>query len=468
MSSINDTIAAVATAPGVGGVAVVRLSGDDALRIARSVFKIKGECEPRRLYYGYIERGKERIDDGFMLYMRGPRSFTGEDVVEFHCHGGLLIVEKLLTALYASGARAADAGEFTRRAFLNGKLDLARAEAVSDLIEASTENALISARGRLDGRLSARITQIKDVVLDTVAHLEAELDFDEDEVDALPDKSLLEAVHNAEAEIEGLLATYDEGRLIRDGIRVLILGRPNVGKSSLLNLLLREERAIVTPHAGTTRDLIEESINIRGLRVRLMDTAGLRDTVDEIEAIGVERAKERITDAGLILFVIDASSEEDFLYDKGLLEGFGDKKAIVIVNKVELAGEARLEAIGRNFEGSPLVYISAKSGDGLDELEKAVYEVASGRILATGPESSLGSSLNSSLGEMIVSARHKGALEASLAALTRVVGCINDGLTRDIIAGEMRLSLDRLGEITGETTTDDILDKIFDGFCIGK
>ncbi len=471
---VFDTIAAVATAPGEGGVGIIRLSGPEALNIALRLFKPAAkvrEFEERRLYYGRFTDGSggRAIDDGLLVFMKGPRSFTGEDVIELNCHGGSFLLKTLLTVAFKEGARAAGPGEFTRRAFCNGKLDLAQAEAVVDVIRAGTTPALLSARGRLDGALSKRITGIKELLLTRLAHLEAELDFSEEEVDPMGEKELLDGVLEAEEAVNELLKSFDEGRALKEGVKVLILGRPNAGKSSLLNLLLKEERAIVTPHEGTTRDVIEEAVNIRGLPVRLMDTAGLRDTADEVEAIGIERARGRIEEAELILFVVDSTAPDGFSEDKRLIETFGEKKLIVVLNKTDLAGDDapdKKSEIWEEIKEESVISLSAITGEGLSGLEEKIYEEASGRSRGAG-----GGALDApdaAIGEMITSARQKAALDGALTALLTVRGTIDEGLTRDITAGELRLALDRLGEITGETTTDDILDRIFSDFCIGK
>lgn len=491
----NDTIAAVATAPGEGGVGIIRISGPDALAIGGRIFtsanKAVEEYEANRFFYGRFSRSAGKgskaaatleahtpappappdtpelhstatIDDGFLVYMKAPASYTGEDVVELFCHGGTLVTRKLLGAVLDAGARLAGPGEFTKRAFLSGRLDLSQAEAVADLISARSDAALASARARLDGALSKKVREVKERLLGLVVRIEAELDFEEDEIDELPDRMLGEGFHKARVALLKLLKTFELGRVINEGVRVLILGRRNVGKSSLLNILLREERAIVTPVAGTTRDLIEESVIIRGLQLRLMDTAGIGETRDRVEAKGVELAKEKIEQAELILLVIDASSG-DFSDDVELMGTTGDKKIIVVANKIDLIKEGNLmeKAVTETFGGRPVAFISALKGEGIEGLEDAIQEVV------VGPPKGAGS-LEAAAGEYVVSIRHKEALSAALEGLTRAQKSLEKGAAREFIAADMRFSLDRLGEITGETTTDDILDRIFSEFCIGK
>jgi tRNA modification GTPase len=474
-----DTIAAVATPAGEGGVGIIRISGPDALPAAEKIF-FPGTKEPltpesgaqrtktgrfkeRYLYYGRIIDPKgfipHTIDDGFLVYMKGPGSYTGEDVVELHCHGGALVLQKVLGAVLRSGARVAGPGEFTKRAFLNGKLDLAQAQAVCDLIRARTERALVSARGRIEGRLSKRVGGIKEVLLGLLTRVEAELDFPEDDVDELPVQALLEGVERAEGNLRSLASTYDEGRALSEGVRVLIIGRPNVGKSSLLNMLLKEERAIVTELPGTTRDLIEEVVVIKGLAIRLMDTAGLRPTRHPVEAKGVTIAKERTGVARLILFVID-SSMSDFKEDLELLKAISDKKVLIVANKLDLVDGERCEELKKAFPGYRMVFISALKEQGIEGLEEAVYEKAVGHPY--------GMAVEADPGEYVASAWQKEAILKALDGIERVRTALHGGLTRDLIAFDLRWTVDRLGEITGETTTEDILDRIFSEFCIGK
>ncbi|MDO8426551.1 MAG: tRNA uridine-5-carboxymethylaminomethyl(34) synthesis GTPase MnmE [Deltaproteobacteria bacterium] len=452
---MNDTIAAISTPFGEGGIGVIRISGPDALAIGKKAFHGTGEVKERYLNYGHIiGPSGEKIDTGFFIYMKGPKSYTGEDVVELQCHGGPLILKKVLEAVFNGGARPAQAGEFTKRAYLNGKLDLSQAEAVIDLIRAQTEAGLSSAQGRLSGALSSRIDEIKGGLFKLLTHIEAELDFPEDEIDGMPDSVFLEGLTRAEVSLKKLIATYDEGRVIRDGIRVLILGRPNVGKSSLLNILLKEERAIVTPVPGTTRDIIEEVVNLRGIPLKLMDTAGLRDTDDHVESIGVRAAREKIKDAQLIVFVVDASSNS-FTDDIELLKSVHGKKVIVAANKTDLVKEPKIDIEGFNIKS-----ISALRSTGIEELKDEIYKEAVGH--------SYGASLDSDPGQVLVSARHKSALDKCLEGIERTKKALACGLAREFTATDLRWSIDRLGEITGETTTEEILESIFNNFCIGK
>lgn len=453
---IEDTIAAIASAQGEGGVGVIRLSGPKALDVALARFHASGPVEERRLVYGsFLGPGEARIDVGFLAWMPSPRSYTGEDVVELHCHGGPLVLREVLSSVTGAGARPALPGEFTKRAFLNGKLDLAQAEAVIDLIRARTTLALEAARGRLEGGLSRKVGSIKEGLVGLLAHIEAELDFSGEEIDALPVDEALGQIDRASAEARRLLSTFTEGRALREGVRTVILGRPNAGKSSLLNVLLEEERAIVTPMPGTTRDIIEEVVEIKGLPVRLMDTAGLRKSADEVESIGVRMAMERAAGAALIIFVADLAA--DFQGDIEILSGLDRDRTIVAANKADIAME-RLAEARRAFEGFEVVAISALTHDGIEPLKGLMFEKASGK----------GPGMEAPAGELVASVRHRDCLEKCLQRLACAREAVRDGLARELVAADIRASIDALGEITGETTTEDILDMVFSSFCIGK
>ncbi|MBI5887950.1 MAG: tRNA uridine-5-carboxymethylaminomethyl(34) synthesis GTPase MnmE [Deltaproteobacteria bacterium] len=463
----NDTIAAVSTPVGQGGIGIVRVSGPDALGVGRSVFSSRGclknrltDFKERRFYYGAFTdpSGGPAADDGFFVFMKGPASYTGEDVVELHCHGGALTVKKCLEVVLKAGARLAGPGEFTKRAFLNGKLDLAQAEAVIDVIRASTEGALNSARRRLEGGLSKKVNAIKEPLIEMLAHLEAGLDFPDD-VERMPE-GLLKGLEAAEDLIKELLATYEEGMILREGIKTLILGRTNAGKSSLLNVLLEAERAIVTEEHGTTRDVIEEVLNVRGIAVRLMDTAGLRAAAGRVESIGIKAAWRHAKDAGLILYVIDGSRPDGFTEDLKNLELIAGKKVLIVANKTDIITGKRRAEIQEAFTGNKAVFISALKEEGISELKEAICGAALGHGLNKAGDNAGG--------DMIASVRHKDALGAALASLKQAKAAASNGLAAEFIAVDLRQSINALGEITGETTTEDILDRIFSGFCIGK
>lgn len=468
----SPTIAAVSTPPGEGGVGIIRISGPDALANALRVFRFKKTLpsdslkirdKERYLHYGeIIESGDGAafiIDDGFLVYMKAPASYTGLDVVELHCHGGMLVLKKALAALVKAGCVPAGPGEFTKQAFLNGKLDLAQAEAVIDVIRAETDAALASARGRKDGDYSRRVNAIKEALADSLAHVEATLDFPEDEIPR--HGGLRPRLGEAAGLLRAHITTFSEGRALRDGVRVLILGRPNVGKSSLLNILLQEERAIVTSVPGTTRDVIEEAVNVRGVPIRLMDTAGLRDTLDPVESIGVRLAKERVKDADLILYIFDVNA--DTSADIELLKITEGKKLVVIGNKIDLCAGGKFSEAQTVFDGKKLIFISTQHGDGIEELKDAIYELSVGHPMKAAAVAALG--------ELTVTLRHKESLEAALEGVTRALSAIDQDLSGEFIAADLRRAVDRLGEITGETVkagAEDILDRIFNSFCIGK
>ncbi len=452
-----DTIAAISTPPGEGGIGVVRISGPSALHIAKRIFRGRREgmeLKSHRLYHGEIvdpERG-ERIDEVLLAFLKGPHSYTGEDTIEIYGHGGTLVLTRVLEVALRCGARLAEPGEFTKRAFLNGRLDLSQAEAVIDVIRAKTDLSLAIAQDQLKGRLSMEIKRLKDGLTDLLAHVEAELDFPEEEdVDELSAEAIISGISEARRGIEALLATYEEGIALREGLKVVILGRPNAGKSSLLNALLMEERAIVTPIPGTTRDVIEEVLDIKGVPVRLMDTAGLREAKDEVESIGLRFTRERMEAADLILYVIDGSGRVD--EDLEVLRGI-KKRVIVVINKEDLIDEVRLRELEALFWGYKRVVTSALYGRGIDGLKDAIY-----REVVRHPGRT----------EVIITReRHKVCLEEALQALSRGEEVLNKRLPREFLASELRIALDRLGRITGEVTTEEILDRIFSHFCVGK
>jgi len=456
---IADTIAAIATAPGQGGVGIIRISGPKAFSIGPKLFRpCPEDVLERHLHLGSIIGAEgEPLDRGFLVCMKGPRSYTGEDVLELYCHGGPLLLKQVLSAALSAGARAALPGEFTKRAFLNGKMDLAEAEAVADLIRAETGLSLAAARGRLDGGLSRKVAVIKGPLVALLARLEAELDFPgEEEVETMPVGRVAEALKAGLDRTAAMLGTYDEGAALREGVKVLILGRPNAGKSSLLNVLLQEERAIVTELPGTTRDVIEAVLDIRGIPVRLMDTAGLREPCDRAEEIGVRLAREKAAEAGLLVYVADLTGAFD--EDLAMLEGLAGKRVIVAANKKDLPG-ARTDEAERAFRGRPVAFISALREEGIEGLKDLVFREIAGH--PAGAHSA-------APGELVASVRHRDCLEKSSKALGRALEAAGTGHPREFVAADLREAIDSLGAITGETTTDDVLDMIFNSFCIGK
>jgi tRNA modification GTPase len=440
----DDTIAAIATAAGEAGIGVVRLSGPEALPIAQGLFRPSSTTcafETHRLYHGHVADGGETVDEVLLAYMRGPHSYTGEDVVEIHGHGGPVPLERILHLAIGHGARLANPGEFTLRAFLNGRLDLAQAEAVADVIQSRSEASLRLAVNQLSGRLSRAVDEARRKILGVMAQLEASIDFSEDDVPPPAGAGLINELAPALEDLCRLLEAADEGILYRRGARVAIVGRPNAGKSSLLNALLRTNRAIVTPIAGTTRDTIEESISLAGLPVVLIDTAGITDTSDLVEAIGVERSRRALDEADLVLFVYDASvgwTRED----SALLPS---KPLLIVANKLDLLGA------DAHPDGLP---VSALTGEGLAELEAALRA-------RLAPHAAVDDILVNNL-------RHKALLEQAAQHVRDAIDSINSQRPADFVSIDLRAALGALGAITGTEVSESLLDEIFSRFCIGK
>jgi tRNA modification GTPase len=460
---LNDTIAAIATPPGEGAISIVRISGPLALPIADNIFicasqKLPSNLPSHTIHYGILHDPvhSEQIDDALMMIFRAPRSYTGEDVIEFSCHGGSVTTGRVLTLSLRSGARMAEPGEFTLRAFLNGKMDLAQAEAVSDQIRAKTETAHRIALRQRAGTLSQRIGEIKHRLVGLLAAVEVTIDFSE-EAGELDYTMMVEGLRQIREELESLIRSAGYGRIYREGIRMVIIGRPNVGKSSLLNALLRENRAIVTSIAGTTRDLIEESANIRGIPLVAIDTAGIRETEDTIEKIGVERAREAIEGASLILYVLDAST--DTTDDDPVISTMLDNRPhIRVYNKIDLLRESQRECLSGSItnNGTSSLTISVINGWGMDALEEAIEKAI------------LGGELSDSETAIISNIRHQRALEQARDSLLEAEETARRQLPHDFISIDIRAALDALGLITGETATAEIIHRIFQDFCIGK
>lgn len=456
---LEDTIAAIATPIGEGGLAVIRISGAQALAVADRIFTPVGKTSVKlsaaashTIQFGHIARDGKTIDEVLAAVMRAPRTFTREDVVEITCHGGILSAKAVLDAALAGGARLAEPGEFTRRAFLNGRIDLAQAEAVADLIHSRTELALRAANEQLAGKLSQRVNQLRDEMLKTLAHVEAYIDFPEEDIAEETKAQLLNRLERGVAFMDELLRTANEGQILRKGIRGAIIGRPNAGKSSLLNQLLGHERAIVSPIPGTTRDTIEETANIRGLPVVFIDTAGLREARDEIEVEGIRRSHESLRKAEFILQIID-SSEPLSDADGAYLEEFAKQKRIIVCNKVDLP---RKFLKRDDFGDTVIVDISCKTGEGIEVLKDAIKNLIwSGEI-------------NTEMLQVAINSRHQDALNRARAATTRTIDALRSGSTLELVAMDLRIAVNAVGEIVGKTTTEDLLDTIFSQFCIGK
>lgn len=458
----EDTISAIATAAGEGGIGIVRLSGPAALAVAEQLFcgqqgRKASEVPSQQVAYGHIVDPKEGqiIDEVLLLVMRAPRSYTREDVVEIHCHGGSVPLRAILELTLQHGARLAEPGEFTKRAFLNGRLDLAQAEAVMDIIRAKTDASLKMAVGQLEGTLSKVVRELRHDILGMIAHLEASIDFPEEDIEELAVQTVEGEVRKALARIGDLLATRKTGRILREGLETVIIGKPNVGKSSLLNALLREKRAIVTDIPGTTRDVIEEYVNLRGVPLKIIDTAGIRETEDVVEQLGVERAKELVERADLILMLLDASTpltDED----RDVMGLLGGRNALVLINKSDLPAvwePAELEPL---VQAQQILKISVAAGAGLAELEDTII-----RLVYAGE-------VEQKEGAFVQNVRQAQWLEQAQQALQEVLTTIAAGMPPDCMVIDLRAAWEKLGAINGDTIGEDIIDQIFSQFCIGK
>jgi len=458
----TDTIAAIATPPGVGGVGIIRISGSDALPILHRIFRShsgRTDFESHKLYYGTVhERGGRILDEVLAVFMRAPATYTREDVVELQSHGSWLVLQAILQEVFALGARPAEAGEFTKRAFLGGRIDLTRAEAVIELLEARTSGGLRLAVDQLQGELFREIEALRDALVRILAVVEVAIDFPDDDVELLDRLQLRDQLRQSVLlPLEKLLRSADQGRIIREGVLVVLAGRPNVGKSSLLNGLLREERALVTHIPGTTRDTIEELISIRGIPVHLVDTAGIRAHDDVVEELGIKRAQDKLAQADLVLFLLDAAA--GFTpQDQALYEEIARRKHLVIFNKIDLVGEGALAVLEKEVAApAPPLLISARQGQGLDGLQDAIYEqvVCPGEGLEEQPSCA-------------PNVRHKAILSAAAKSCRRLDEGLSLGQPADLLAVELQGALDALSDIVGLTTPDDVLEVIFSEFCIGK
>ncbi|MDH5768225.1 MAG: tRNA uridine-5-carboxymethylaminomethyl(34) synthesis GTPase MnmE, partial [Nitrospirota bacterium] len=459
----DDTIAAISTPLGEGGIGIVRLSGKDSIQIVEKIFRPKNksikDSQSYRVLYGYIKdpsTGKE-IDEVLVTVMRAPHSYTREDVIEINCHGGMVTLRKTLELVLRQGVRLADPGEFTKRAFLNGRIDLIQAEAVLDLIRSKTDESRRVAIEQLQGGLSEKITVLRERLTELCAHVEAYIDFPEDEIETASKQNMLETMKDIDRELQKLLTTYDEARFFREGLSTAIVGRPNVGKSSLLNALLKKDRAIVTEIPGTTRDVIEEYLNINGLPLRIMDTAGIRAVQDSAEKEGVRRSLQSIENADLVIAIFDSSEplkDEDF----EVIEKVKSKNVIVVMNKCDLQAVFEREAITLRLTpyDPSILSISATRGDGLEELKERIFNTC------------LKDWREEKEGVVVTNLRHKISIENAKMSLERAIAVLIENQPLEIFAFELRDSLDRLGEVVGAVTTEDILNKIFNDFCIGK
>ena len=455
----TDTIAAIATAMSSSGIGIIRISGEDAVTITEKIFRMKNgkklsEMPTHTIHYGHICDGEEVIDEVMVLLMRGPKSYTREDTVEIDCHGGVYVMRRVLETAIRYGARPAEPGEFTKRAFLNGRIDLSQAESVIDVIHAKNEFALKSSMKQLSGSVSNAIKEIRGTVLHEIAFIESALDDPEHiSLDGYPEQ-LQGIVEEVSGKIEKLLSTSDNGKILKEGISTVIVGKPNAGKSSLLNTLLGEERAIVTDIAGTTRDVLEEQINLNGIILNIIDTAGIRDTEDVVEKIGVDKAKKYVKDADLIIYVVDSSTaldENDF----EIMELLRDKTAVVLMNKSDLQPVTTAEEVKSHLDKT-VISISAKEQVGIDTLEEIIKELFFHGEVTFNDE------------VYITNIRHKTALQEALNSLHLVVQSIRDGMPEDFYSIDLMNAYEELGSIVGEAVEDDLVNEIFSKFCMGK
>jgi tRNA modification GTPase len=451
--NLDDTIVAIATGPGRGGIGVVRLAGPEARAIAAPMVRLKRELEPGHAIFGELiePASGERLDEVVVTFFAKPHSYTTDDIVEISAHGAPVVLRRIVELALERGARVAEPGEFTMRAFLNGRIDLTQAEAVRDLIEAQTLFQAKVAAQQLEGALSKRLKPIKQKLIELIAVMEAGIDFAEDDVDVLASEEILTRISGISSELESLAGSFAYGNIVHEGLTLAIVGRPNVGKSSLFNRLVERERAIVTATPGTTRDLVTETVAIAGIPVRLVDTAGIRAGAEEIESIGIRKSYEALAEADLVLTVVDASqpvTSEDRL----LLEKLETRSAIVVENKADLAGSPQASIVSNGFVS---VRTSAITGEGVDELRQSILK----QMGVSGSQRESG---------MLTNVRHQGLVRDSLKALEAASASVRSRVPHEMILLDLYNALRALDQMTGETTTDDILNIIFSSFCIGK
>jgi tRNA modification GTPase len=457
---LKDTIAAISTPAGIGAIGIVRMSGPKAEAIGRRLFRPRSaDCpfESYRLYHGDIlsPRTGNILDEVLFVFMKGPRTYTGEDTAEIHCHGGPVILQQVFESTLEAGARPAEPGEFTRRAFLNGRLDLSQAEAICDLITAKTEGGLEHALGQLKGSLYGKIINLREAILQIIVPLDASIDFTEEELETPTGDALVHAIEKILGDLQGLLDTYREGRIFREGLSVIITGKANVGKSSLFNRLIGGKRAIVTPIPGTTRDIIEETVSIDGLPIRLADTAGLRNTDNLIEKEGMAFVRERLLGADVVIVVLDGC-EPLGTEDKKILEETGNREILPVINKADLPRRFQESSLRKWTNLSKPLWVSAKYGEGVDVLKKRLLEIA--RRGGVGHTSDI----------VLTAARHKLCVERTIDFLSKAKESLAGRLSPELAAFDLRQAVESLDEITGRNLSEEILDQIFSTFCIGK
>ena len=452
---MDDCIAAISSATGEAGIGIVRMTGEGCVNVLDSMFKRANDNADlinRKMTYGHIVDDNEIVDEVLVCYMKAPHTYTREDVVEIYTHGGVVAVRKVLEVLLNNGARLAEAGEFTKRAFLNGRIDLSQAEAIIDMIKAKTDKAYSVSMKQLEGSVNRNIKQLRDQLLDMLSHVEYSINFTEDMQDELDNTPVLNEGKEVLDKLKKLSESANRGRIIRDGINTTIIGKPNVGKSSLLNALLKENRAIVTDIPGTTRDVIEEYIDLDGISLKINDTAGIRDTEDIVEKIGVEKSVSFISDSDLIIAIFDSSREFDD-EDKKILDLIRDKKSIVLLNKIDLDGGFDFD---ENLEGIEVIHTSIKNNEGIEDLENKIIEIFNDGYIEANNDN------------IITNIRHRDIINKAIKSLESSLHDMEAGVPIDCFEVDLRNAWEILGEITGETVDDDVLNKIFSDFCIGK
>lgn len=454
-----DTIGAISTSIGEGGIAIVRISGDKAKDVVDKIFQAKNgksikDMKSYTMKYGYIiDENNNHIDEVIVSFMRGPRSFTAEDTIEINCHGGVVATNKVLEQVIKQGVRLAEPGEFTKRAFLNGRIDLSQAEAVIDIINAKTDLSMKSALMQSEGAISKEIQELRGKLLSTIAHIEATVDYPEDDLEEVTAEMAIKDLEVIKKEIKEFIETAEEGKILREGLSTVIVGKPNVGKSSLLNALTKENRAIVTDIPGTTRDVIEEYINISGIPIKIIDTAGIRETEDVVEKIGVERSRAKINDADLIILILDSSndlSEED----KEIINHISNKKYMILLNKSDLNSKITQGNL-ENINCKNIYSISAKTGEGIDKVRTAIKDMFFKGEISTN-------------NIIITNTRHKEALLRAYECVESAIDTLNHTFAIDLASIDIRNAWTFLGEITGDSLEENIIDKIFKDFCLGK
>ena len=459
---MEDTIAAIATAYGEGGIGIIRISGKESIQILNRIFVSVGlkdveSIVDRRLYYGHIinPNTNQMVDEVLSVYMKGPKTYTTEDVVEIYCHGSVVSLRNTLSLVLSNGARLAEKGEFTKRAFLNGRLDLSQAEAVIDLVRAKTDKSFQVALNQMEGALSESVKQLRTLLTDLLVTITVNLDYPDEDIEEITYEELIKSISMINDDIGKLLSTADTGRMIREGLKIAIIGKPNVGKSSLMNALLRESRAIVTEIPGTTRDTIEESIQIKDIPIILTDTAGIRETEDQIERIGIEKSKESFNRADLIILILDSSkplSNED-LEIIGYIE---NRKSIVLLNKIDLDKKVQKDEIKSKMPNAFIIDAAVKNNIGIEDLEQKIASLVYGGQVSQ--EESL----------LVTNVRHKELLEKAASSVRDALNMAKKREALDFIEVDIRSAWTLLGEIIGETVTDDIIEQVFERFCLGK